>query len=63
VVAFGSLGAGIGPVLVGSLSTAVGLPGALSVPALLVLLAAAAAPVLRAPRTATAASEPQLAER
>jgi len=55
VVSIGYVGFVIGPIVIGGVSTAVGLPTALTIPALLVLFVAIAAPALR-PRPAPAAS-------
>jgi len=49
VVSLGYAGFVIGPILIGSASTFVGLPTALAIPALLVLFVAAAASALRSP--------------
>ncbi len=49
VVSLGYAGFVIGPILIGSASTVVGLPTALAIPALLVLFVAAAASALRPP--------------
>jgi fucose permease len=49
VVSLGYAGFVIGPILIGSASTVVGLPTALAIPALLVLFVAAAASALRSP--------------
>ena len=49
VVSIGYVGFVIGPLVIGGVSTAVGLPTALSIPALLVLFVAIAAPALRPP--------------
>ena len=55
VVSIGYVGFVIGPIVIGGVSTAVGLPTALTIPALLVLFVAIAAPALR-PRPAPATS-------
>jgi MFS family permease len=49
VVSLGYVGFLLGPIVIGSVSTAVGLPKALAIPALLVLVVAAGAPALRPP--------------
>jgi predicted MFS family arabinose efflux permease len=61
VVSIGYVGFVIGPIVIGSVSTAVGLPTALTIPALLVLFVAIAAPALR-PRTATLSEADALTE-
>jgi len=58
VVSMGYVGFLIGPILIGSASTAVGLPKALAIPALLVLFVAVAASALR-PRGAPRAEDVQ----
>ena len=61
VVSIGYVGFVIGPIVIGSVSTATGLPTALTIPALLVLFVAIAAPALR-PRTATLSEADALTE-
>ncbi len=56
VVSIGYVGFLLGPILIGAASSIVGLPGALTIPALLAIFVAASATVLRPPRPAQPAA-------